>query len=123
MHVHHLGTWLLCALCLLVVLFPVFLLRRRLARTVSVQHLETLSLPDVVGLFSSDSRKSYLKAHPECQATVLREVTADGVVDVKVCIYHTRKRCVVELLAHYHVEALAEDLISVFGQKDMLVLR
>ena len=54
---------------------------------------------------------------------VLREVLADDVIEVRVCIYHTQKQRVEELLAHYHVQALSEDLKSVFGQKDMLVLR
>lgn len=123
MQIPRLVFWLLGAVCLVVVLLFIGLLRRRLAQAVPVRRLATLSLSDVAALFSENSRKSYLKAHPECQAVVLREVLADDVIEVRVCIYHTQKQRVEELLAHYHVQALSEDLKSVFGQKDMLVLR
>lgn len=94
--------------------------RRRILAPVRV---ERLSLSDVVKFFKQEKIVSKLAANEGDIAVALKEKSIGDWTRIALCVYNKQKSSVSEPLGLFDVKELDESLVTVFGDKDMLVLK
>ena len=86
---------------------------------------EILSLTDVVSFFKQPDLIKLLKEDQNRIAVAIKEEAKEDSVIITLCIYskESQKLIMQEKAKRYKVSKLSDDLKSIFGEKDMIVLQ
>ena len=94
-----------------------------LADGIETERMKELSLADIVSFFKQSEIMKELQSSEDLIAVALREKKDDGTNSVMVCIYDKRTSTVKKPLKRIVTDKLSDDLLSTFGNKDMIVLQ
>ena len=95
-------------------------MKKRPAEAIEV---DFLSLKDVVGFFKKPSTLEKLKASPDKLAVAVREGLGDGKTDVVLTLFDAKSNAVEMPLAVYRAKEIGPELLKLFGDKDMIVIK
>lgn len=82
-----------------------------------------LTFKEVIAFFRQREVMEVLKTTPDAIAVAIREKKEDGVTSVILCSYNKKSNMIVFPFAHYECDSLDEELVRVFGDKNMIVLK
>ena len=94
-----------------------------LADGIETEKKAELSLADIVSYFKRPEITKELQRSQDLIAVALREKKDDGTNSVLVCLYDKKASTVAQPLKRFVADKLADDLLSTFGNKDMIVLQ
>ena len=89
----------------------------------NTEKVTTLSLVDVLSFFKQPEILKRLQASQDLIAVAIKKTQEDGTFSIIMCLYSKESSIVAEPLKYFIAESLSEDLSSVFGSKDMIVLQ
>ena len=93
------------------------------ADNIETEKKEELTLADIVSFFRRPEVTKELKSSEDLIAVALREKSDDGTNSIMVCLYDKKTSAVKQSLKRFVADKLSADLISTFGNKDMIVLQ
>lgn len=93
------------------------------SKDVLIEEVDSLSLKDVIRFFAEEQSMHKLKEREDLIAVAMREQLDVEFPMITICLYDTKKNCVVEILKHLKVRKLDSSLQDAFGDKDMIVLK
>lgn len=96
---------------------------KELPDSIENEKVTTLSLVDVLSFFKQPEILKRLQASQDLIAVAIKETQEDGTFSIIMCLYSKESSIVAEPLKYFIAESLSEDLSSVFGSKDMIVLQ
>ena len=92
------------------------------ADNIETEKKEELTLADIVSFFKRPEVTKKLKSSEDLIGVALREKKDDGTNSVTVCLYDKKNTAVRKSLKCFVADKLSDDLLSTFGNKDMIVL-
>ena len=93
------------------------------ATPVRVENIDTLAFKDVVAFFRRPNVLERLKEQAGLLAVVIRESKNETPTIITLCAFDSQKNEVIVPFVRYAARALDEELLQVFGDKDMIVLK
>ena len=97
--------------------------RNALADNIETERKAELSLADIVSFFKRPEVTKELKSSEDLIAVALLDKKDDGTNSVMVCLFDKKNSVVKQSLKRFVVDKLSDDLLSTFGNKDMIVLQ
>ena len=97
--------------------------RNALADNIETERKAELSLADIVSFFKRPEVTKELKSSEDLIAVALLEKKDDGTNSVMVCLFDKKNSVVKQSLKRFVADKLSDDLLSTFGNKDMIVLQ
>ena len=94
-----------------------------LADGIETERKAELSLADIVSFFKQPQILKELQSSEDLVGVALREKKDDGTTSVLVCLFDKKASTVKQSLKRFVADKLSDDLLSTFGNKDMLVLQ
>lgn len=85
--------------------------------------VKLLTFKEVIAFFRQPEVMEVLKTTPDAIAVAIQEKKEDGVTSVILCSYNKNSNKIVFPFAHYECDSLDEELVRVFGDKNMIVLK
>lgn len=123
------GAYILIAVIALVIIAIIaVVLVKKFSRSpyiveIETEKRETLALSAVITFFKQPDVLAKLQASKDLTAVALREKRESGSCIITLCIYDKSASRLVLPLRRFEVSKLADDLSSLFGDKDMIVLQ
>lgn len=93
------------------------------AKEIETKVVDILTLKDVISFFKQPDVLERIKASQDLIAVAMKENVKNGGVKVILCAFNKREDKVEFPLLQYKTNSLDVELISVFGEKDMIVLK
>ena len=93
------------------------------ADNIETEKKEELTLADIVSFFKRPEVMEELKSSEDLIAVAIREKKDDGTNSVMVCLYDKKNLTAKQSLKCFVADKLSDDLLSTFGNKDMIVLQ
>ena len=90
---------------------------------IETEKRETLALSDVITFFKQPDVMAKLQASENRMAVATKEKCESGSCVITLCIYDKSDSRLALPLKRFEVSKLADDLSSLFGDKEMLVLQ
>ena len=94
-----------------------------LADNIETEKKEELTLADIVTFFKRPEVTKELQSSEDLIAVALLEKKDDGTYSVVVCLYDKKTSTTKQSLKRFVADKLSDDLLSTFGNKDMIVLQ
>ena len=117
-----LGLIIIAVICVIVAAFKKNG-KHALADGIETERKTELSLADIVSFFRQPQILKELQSSQDLIAVAVREKMDDGTNSVMVCIYDKKASAVAQPLKRFVADKLSDDLLSTFGNKDMIVLQ
>lgn len=96
--------------------------RNALVGNIETERKAELSLADIISFFKRPEVTKELKSSEDLIAVALLEKKDDGTNSVMVCLYDKKNLTAKQSLKCFVADKLSDDLLSTFGNKDMIVL-
>lgn len=92
-------------------------------RAIETRDVDILTFKDVISFFKQPDVLERLMSSPDLIAVAIKETQENAGVKVILCAFNKRDDKVEFPFVQYKANSLDMELISVFGEKDMIVLK